>query len=77
MPTYNFLNTETGEEFQMFLKMDELDQYKLDNPNIQQMPSSPALVSGTGMAVSRTDEGWKDTLRSIKKASGRNNTINV
>ena len=54
MPTYNFLNTETGEEFQMFLKMDELDQYKLDNPNIQQMPSSPALVSGTGMAVSRT-----------------------
>ena len=30
MPTYNFYNEKTEEEFEGFMKISELDQYKLD-----------------------------------------------
>ena len=38
MPTYNFYNEKTEEEFEEFMKISELDQYKLDNPHIKQRP---------------------------------------
>lgn len=37
----------------------------------------PNLVSGYGSTIGRTDSGWNDTLKRIKKASGRNNTIEI
>jgi hypothetical protein len=39
MPTYNFYNEETKEEFEGFMKMSQLDQYKSDNPHIKQRPN--------------------------------------
>lgn len=36
MPTYNFYNKNTDENFEKFMKISELDQYKLDNPHISQ-----------------------------------------
>lgn len=36
---------------------------------------APAIVSGGGEIISKTDSGWNDTLKRIKKASGKSNTI--
>jgi hypothetical protein len=36
---------------------------------------APAIVSGSGEIISNTDSGWNDTLKRIKKASGKSNTI--
>lgn len=36
---------------------------------------APAIVSSAGDVVTRTDSGWNDTLKRIKKASGKSNTI--
>ena len=44
MPTYNFYNKNTDENFEKFMKISELDQYKLDNPHISQRPTLVAFV---------------------------------
>jgi hypothetical protein len=36
MPTYNFRNKDTGEETEITMSMSELDQYKEDNPHLEQ-----------------------------------------
>lgn len=36
---------------------------------------APAIVSSAGSTISMTDGGWNDTLKRIKKASGKSNTI--
>ena len=77
MPTYTFSDEQSGMEFDIEMKMSELDAYKVDNPSHRQVPSAPAIVGGVGGLGRHTDDGWKDTLKSIKKASGRGNKINV
>lgn len=76
MPTYNFRNKETGEEFEVLMRISELDQYKIDNPNMEQfLKAPPKLVSMVGSLHSRTSDGFKDVLNKIKDGSGKNNTI--
>jgi hypothetical protein len=50
----------------------------LDNlPDVIQVLSSPRIVSGVGSVLSKTDDGWKETLGKIKKGAGKNNTIKI
>ena len=77
MPTYNFRNKDTGDVVEVLMRMSELDQYKEDNPNMEQIITAPKIVSGVGSMLSRTDGGWNDMLKRIKSGSGRNNTINT
>ena len=37
----------------------------------------PGIVSHQGSLLSKTDNGWKDKLKQIKKGSGAGNTIKV
>lgn len=39
--------------------------------------SAPRIVSGVGGIGRNTDNEWKDILKTIKKNSGKNNTIHV
>ena len=48
------------------------EEYKLE-----QVLSTPKIVSGTGSLARKTDDGWKDHLKRIKENSGRGNTIKV
>jgi|TARA_R110002074_G_scaffold45826_3_gene118371 hypothetical protein len=77
MPTYTFFDEQSGMEFDITMSMSELDTYKTQNPNHKQVPSAPAIVGGVGGIGRHSDDGWKDTLKSIKKASGKGNKINV
>ena len=44
MPTYNFRNDKTGEEFEIQMRISELDEYKKNNPNLTQfLVKAPAL----------------------------------
>lgn len=75
MPIYDFRNKETGEITEVSLRISELDQYKQSHPEMEQVHLSAAnLVSDAGI---KPDDGFRDVLKSIKKASGRNNTINT
>ena len=49
MPTYNFLDTVTGEEFETFMKISEREEYLKLNPHIQTIISAPMIVSGVSV----------------------------
>lgn len=76
MPTYNFQDTRTGEVSEHILRISELDAFKSENPHLKQIIlSSNGLVRDSGRM--KPDDNFRDVLKSIKKASGRNNTINT
>lgn len=51
MPTYSFRNKETGEEFDVFMKVSELDQYVEDHPELEKLLSSPVFNGANGVTL--------------------------
>lgn len=74
MPTYTFKNKNTDEQFDIVLRISQLDEYKADHPDLVQVISAQPTVRSRDM---KPDSGFRDVLKSIKKASGRNNSINT
>ena len=73
MPTYTLRNKKTEEMWQVICSYDEMKR-KLDE-DIELVPVFPKIVSGVGSLLSKTDDGWKDSLKRIKSGSGKGNTI--
>ena len=67
MPSYNFKNNETGEEFTEFLTLDEREKFLEQNPHIHQLPSWFAMTGGIGDRI-RNDDGWKENMARIGEA---------
>ena len=68
MPTYNFLNIDTGEEFESFMKISEREEYLRSNPNIQSVITAPAIVSGVSTSKqNRVPDGFKEVLSKISE----------
>jgi len=74
MPTYTFKVKDTDEQFDVVLKISQLDEFKADHPNLEQVISAQPTVRSRDQ---KPDSGFRDVLKSIKKASGRNNTVNT
>jgi hypothetical protein len=68
LPTFRFLNTETGEEFEDFLSNSRKEELLEKNPHITQMPSAFAIASMTGNYYSKTDDTWKEVLSKVAEA---------
>ena len=69
MPTYEFLNTETGEEFEVLMKISEREEFLKNNPHIQPILSAPALVSGVFTSKqNRVPDGFKEVLSKVAEA---------
>jgi hypothetical protein len=51
MPTYSFRNKETGEEFDVFMKMSELDDYIEQHPEHEKLLSSPVWNGAEGVTL--------------------------
>ena len=79
MPTYRFLNNDTGEEYEEFMKISELDTYLEENPNLTQLVNgAPMITSGRGMG--KPENGFRDLLKDIKKRNQKGitrSTINT
>jgi hypothetical protein len=66
MPTYRFINNDTGEEHEDFMSISALDEYLKNNPNITQLVNgAPMISSGRGMG--KPDNGFRDLLKDMKK----------
>ena len=66
MPTYIFKNNKTDETYEKFLSMSEREEYLKDNPDVIQVPTAPAVVSGVGGI--KTDGGFNEVLSKISEA---------
>lgn len=67
MPTYNFIDTETQEEFEVVMKISEREEFLKENPQVQSIISAPALISGTG-SYQKVPDGFKEVLSKIGEA---------
>ena len=67
MPTYEFLNKETGLFEDHFMSYAKLDEFKKNNPHLLQQISAPNIVGGHGDRV-KTDDGFKEVLSKIGDA---------
>lgn len=78
MPIYKFKEKESGEITEVSLRISELDQYKEDNPSLEQVIDyAPIMVTNVKSTLSMAGSEWSDHLKNIKSKSGRGNTIKV
>ena len=69
MPSYNFKNNDTGEEFEQILSMSEREKFLEQNPHIHQLPSLFAMsASGTGDRI-KNEDGWKENMSRIAESN--------
>ena len=64
MPTYDFVNNETGEEFESFMSIAAREQYLKDNPHIQQLLGATATVGGVSI-TGKIPDGFKEVLSKV------------
>ena len=69
MPTYTLKNKATGKIFETdIIKYSELEKILAEDNNLEKVITAPEIVSGVGSVIGKhTDDGWKDTLKQIKK----------
>ena len=67
MPKYTFTNNETGEEKDYIMSYNDLEQFKEDNPNLTYKFVFPGTIGGISRDSGQLPEGFKDTLREMKK----------
>lgn len=53
MPTYSYINTETKEEFELSMTVSEMEQYEMDNPNVQRIYHKIGIVDPVNIGVTR------------------------
>ena len=74
MPTYEFVNTKTGNIEEHVMSISAYDQFKVDNPHLERYYSdAPSFsYSGTGdMAGKKTDNTWKEVMSKIAEQNPR------
>lgn len=64
MPTYSFLNTTTGEEYDMFMSFSARENYLKDNSHIQPVVTAAAIV-GSVTTTNKVPNGFKEVLSKI------------
>ena len=67
MPTYSFVDTETGDEFDLIMKYSEREEFLQENPNIKLLLSAPMIVTGVsiGSSNNKVPEGFKEVLAKV------------
>jgi hypothetical protein len=67
MPTYDFLNQQTGDIFEMsFTSWRAKDDYLAENPHLVQTYTKPPAFTGDHVsAVKKYDTGFKEVLQRI------------
>tara|TARA_B100000780_G_C20707942_1_gene281454 strand:- start:10 stop:255 length:246 start_codon:yes stop_codon:yes gene_type:complete len=71
MPTYNFINKDTGKEWEDTMSYKKLDEYYIEHNCEQVFHKMQQVVSGVKSLWSQTDDGFKDRMSEINKVAGR------
>ena len=73
MPTYNFRNKKTNEEWQDLMTIAEMEKF-VKKKHIELLPPSQLnIVSGVGSVDGKTDSGWKEVMSKISEAHPASN----
>jgi hypothetical protein len=75
MPTYDFLNTQTGDVEERFLSLSQREQFLKDNPHMQQMIGATATVSGVSI-TGKVPDGFKEVLAKVSENHKQSSVAN-
>jgi hypothetical protein len=64
MPLYSFIDNQTGEQFDAFMKISEREGYLSQNPHIQSVVTAAGIVSGVSI-VGKVPDGFKEVLSKV------------
>lgn len=68
MPYYTFLDTEKNEEITLEMKISEMEQYKIDHPEMKQLLKPTRTVDPILLGITKPPEDFqKKVLGNIKK----------
>ena len=68
MPIYTFEDTNTGDVYEMTMRISERDEFVKDNPHMKQLiTGAPMIVGGVGSSI-KTDNGFKEVLSKAAEA---------
>tara|TARA_B100002019_G_scaffold288635_1_gene302623 strand:+ start:8776 stop:9006 length:231 start_codon:yes stop_codon:yes gene_type:complete len=65
MPTYEWINKETGEITTNFMKIADLDKYKEEHPELERYLGNQ--TNGTIYGKPKQSEGFKNVMQKIQK----------
>lgn len=66
MPTYDFINKETGEIITEYMSINDLDKYKDEHPELERYFGNQ--TNGTIYGKPKQSEGFKSVMQKIQKA---------
>ena len=66
MPTYTFINKNTGEIVEHFMSISALDGFKAANPHLERyMADTPGVIDPTRLGRTKIDNGFREVLGRI------------
>jgi hypothetical protein len=66
MPTYNFIDTETGEEIEKIMSWTQREEFLKENPQLEVIITAPAIVSSRGGTNDqKAGDGWREVLSKV------------
>jgi len=78
MPRYDFKNLKTGEIKEYTMSWKDLDQFKKDNPDLQQQIGVMNMITGKdGATLKKAGDGWKEVQDKIKKGLPKRYADNI
>lgn len=72
MPTYTFHNKDTGEEFDLFMKLSEREQYLTDHPELETVLAPTPLIDPIRLGIRTTSPTFRDLLKRAHDTVGGN-----
>ena len=77
MPTYTFRNKATGQVEDRIMSISARTDL-IEAGEFEQIHNgTPRIVTGVGENIGKTSGDWRDLMKSIKKGSGKGNSINT
>jgi len=68
MPSYTFENTKTGEVYDDYMSIADMESFLEKNKHIKQVISKVNIVSGVSGLTYKNDQGWKENMSRIAEA---------
>jgi hypothetical protein len=66
MPTYNFIDTKTNEEIEIFMPWSQREEFLKINPWMEPIITAPAIVSG--VSSKKAPSGFNEVLSKVAEA---------
>lgn len=77
MPKYTLKDIKTLEEWDVMCSYEQLQVILDETPNTKQVLKFPSMVTQSGSTLSKTSSDWRDHLKRIDKAAGKDSKVHT